>query len=97
MSNLGKAIRKIHVVSLHTGEASTIYSKKKGKKKQSTGLKDLGRAVNRVAKAVRRGADSYVTRHEKSNTKRRDGWLVDFDRNVLRADRSAYTGLRKAL
>lgn len=73
--------------SSDTSTAVVIKPKRK-KKKHSKGLiKIWERLARRSADANQRAADDYVSRHERSNRKRRDGWLRDYSYNWMRAQR----------
>lgn len=65
---------------------TTIYKAKKGKKRQqSMGVDGLGDAQKQAMKtAVKMGKD-YIRRHERSNRRQKDGWLVDFATNVMKS------------
>lgn len=84
---LSKKIRRISILSLGEGEASTLYKAKKRKKKRSRALKPLEKAVRRLGKANSSTARLYLKRHKKSTRKKRDGWLRDFSYNIHRAAR----------
>jgi hypothetical protein len=58
-----------------------------GRKKGSALVRPIKRAVRRLAKAQETAAATYLERHDRSNTKKRDGWLVDLNNNVWRATR----------
>jgi hypothetical protein len=68
--------------------ASTLYRKEwKKKKKQSRGVKDIGKGIRRVHNAVRTFEDEYLSRHDRSNRKKRDGWARDLPANMRKATR----------
>ena len=81
-----------------TGEVTpeVLYQReaKRGKKKSSSMLKPAQRLIRRTMEAQRASAERYLERHEKSNQKRRDGWLVDFPSNVARATRAGQKALK---
>lgn len=62
-----------------------VYNRRRGKKKQTKGLKPLERVVRTVADANDAFAGTYVRRHRRSNRKRRDGWLRDALVNITKA------------
>ena len=68
------------------------YRKKKKKKKSTLGFRETERMVRRFAKAQQAFLDSYLSRHDKSSRKKRDGWFVDSPKNVFRATQK---GLKK--
>lgn len=52
-------------------------------------LKRAERVVRRIAKVNANMAVLYLDEHDKSNRRKRDGWLHDFRRNVRRAREDA--------
>ena len=73
--------------SSDTSTAVVIKPKRK-KRKHSKGLiKSWERLARRSADANQRAYDDYASRHERSNRKRRDGWLRDYSYNWMRAQR----------
>ena len=68
---------------------TVLYEDRPRRKKMSTGLKAVERVVRRAAQAEDAFSSEYLARHEKSNLKKRDGWLKDLDDNVFRAARKA--------
>ena len=89
LPRMGKSVDR--VIALESDPAGgyraiTIYDKgRKRKKKQSAGVKQLGKAVRRFHDAQLRYDQSYLGRHDNSNTKRRDGWMRDLPVNVIKA------------
>jgi hypothetical protein len=71
-----------------------LYKKKSKRKKMTSGLRPLEKLVRRVAKAESTYADAYVQKHNRSNEKRRDGWLVDLIPNLARAENKGEKKLR---
>ena len=93
----GSNIRRITVLTSDASGQVTptvIYEASPGKKKQSRRLKPVERFVRRAAEAVGAGADRYVMRHEKSNAKKRDGWLVNMTGNVYKAMRKGSSRMK---
>jgi hypothetical protein len=74
--------------------AVTIYKKKGGQRKVSPPLQPIEKAVRKVASAQVKFANSYVDRHNRSNQKRRDGWIVDLIPNIADASRTSTKTLR---
>ncbi|AOY80807.1 hypothetical protein BJP36_13685 [Moorena producens JHB] len=56
-------------------------SKKKKKKKQAAALKPLEKAMFKQAKRLDEATSVYKERHEKSNRKKKNGWIKDFGKN----------------
>ncbi len=88
-------IRKITVVSMDGGAAETIYKKKRKKRKISRWLKPMERRDRRAARALKAFGDEWLSRHSRSNRKRKNGWMRDGSRNLMRANRKAYKKLTK--
>ncbi len=57
------------------------------RKKQSKLLGKLEKNVRKIVKVQGRMADIYLTRHNKSNCRKRNGWLWDMGKNVKTAAR----------
>lgn len=57
------------------------------RKKQSKLLSKFEKNVRKIAKVQGRMADIYLTRHDKSNCRKRDGWLWDMGKNIKTAAR----------
>jgi hypothetical protein len=93
-SKLPKSIKRITILSAPSGEGDSgggryvVKKKKKKKKKQSKGLtKIFERVARRGAEANKSTNNTYLSRHRRSNRKRRDGWLRDFNYNWSRSSR----------
>jgi hypothetical protein len=71
-----------------------LYKKKSKRRKLTAGLRSLEKVVRRVAKAESSFTDTYLEKHRRSNSKRRDGWLKDLDSNLARADKKGTKKLR---
>lgn len=97
MLRVGKSVRRIIKIDKDASGNSTgieIYKAKgKKRKKGSIGLRSVDKVFRRLANAQRSFADSYVTRHKRSN-KKKDGWAIDLPRNVARASRTGAKKLR---
>ena len=63
-------------------------------KKGSQMVRPLERLAHRVAKSSHAQAGKYLARHERSNLKKRDGWVRDFNVNVIRAFQAGQKPLR---
>jgi hypothetical protein len=96
---LSAKVRKVTVLTRDAAGQTTpvvVFEQegRKKRKKQSREVKPIERAVRRVAKAEQRTVNEYLSRHERSNDKRRDGWLRDLGVNVARAGRKGARRLR---
>jgi hypothetical protein len=98
-AGFGKAVKAI--VALYdqpdgTATSSVLYARKRRRrKKASDNLRFLEKAVRRVADAQQGFHQTYRDSHERSNAKRRDGWVADLPRNLERAGRKAQKLLTK--
>ena len=68
-----------------------LYGQRK-RRRGSKRLRPLEKAVRRMTTAQGTMADNYLTRHNQSNRKKKNGWIKDLDKNVYRSSRK---GLRK--
>src|SRR5262245_36737538 len=88
-SRLSKSVRRIVVFSQDASGAvvpATIYRKAdREKRKGMRALRPFETATRRMADATAAYVSSYSDRHRTSNEKKRDGWLRDFNMNVVRA------------
>jgi hypothetical protein len=92
MPRLGKSVRK--VIQLQKDEAGNtvavvLYRKRERKRKVSPALQPLDKVVRRIASSQVAFANTYIDRHNRSNEKRRDGWLTDVVGNVADAGRNS--------
>ena len=91
-----RRITVLHKSADGTVDAETIYrrSGSSGRRKTSQLFRPAERVARRLADAQSRFAQSYLDRHNRSNRKRRDGWIGDYPSNVLRASRKGVRALR---
>jgi len=98
-AEFGKAVRAI--VALYDQADGSVTSavlfsrKRRRRKKASDNLRFLEKAVRRVADAQQGFHETYREGHDKSNAKKRDGWVGDLPRNIERASRKAQKLLTK--
>lgn len=74
--------------------ATTLYRKRKRKKRGTWGLNQVEKVVRTIASSQRAFADSYLERHNESIRKKKDGWIRDMPYNVYRAARRGGKKLR---
>jgi hypothetical protein len=74
--------------------AVVVYKRADKKKKSTTVLRPVEQLVHRIADAQVASAQSYLARHERSNTKEKDGWVWDLPSNVFKASRKGTKKLR---
>ena len=74
------------------GYPETIYGKdekkrrrRRKKKKQSKLLSPWEKSVRRVAKSQVKASKTYLDRHERSNRKKKNGWIRDWNKNVSKS------------
>ncbi|MEO8519747.1 MAG: hypothetical protein ABI603_00205 [Acidobacteriota bacterium] len=94
---LGKNVRRVTVIERDAAGATTatvVFEGKKGKRKQTQAFRPLEQIVRRIADAQAEAGDVYVTRHNRSNRKKRDGWMRDMNLNLARASRKGAKRLR---
>jgi hypothetical protein len=84
-----------------TGDATgnvtpeVLFEREQAKPKRgSRALRPLEKLVHRWARAEQARTAKYVERHERSNEKRKDGWVRDLNVNVLRATKAGAKPLR---
>ena len=80
-----------------TGQFAAVAVVRQGRrrKKRTRGLRFIEKAVRRLTRAQARMAGVYTERHDRSNRKKRDGWLKDLVPNVVKAQRRGIKILRK--
>jgi hypothetical protein len=86
-------VRSVHV--LHVDADGTIQREKLYERRRRRGSKRLRpfeKAVRRMSRAQGTMADDYLSRHERSNRRKKNGWMKDLGKNVSRSSRK---GLRK--
>ena len=96
LPRLSKTVRRITILNTaDSGELVpvVIYNKKRKKKKVAKMFRPMERAVRQVADASADGASAYLSRHKKSNRKRRNGWLRDWAVNTAEAGRKSVKAL----
>jgi uncharacterized protein DUF6312 len=81
-----RSVVKLEADSSGNIEPVEIYRRADGKKRRGTRLlRPMDRVMRGIVRAQQTVATTYLERHEKSNNKRRDGWLRDLGNNVYRA------------
>jgi len=70
-----------------------IYQKpQRKKKKESPAVKLVDKSLRRMIKAQKSFLDRYMSLHDQSNSKKKDGWVIDLAPNLATAGR---TGVKK--
>ena len=94
---VGKSVRKvIKLQNDSTGKPVPVvlYEKTGKKRKISRELQGLEKGARRIADAQNVFASTLLMRHNRSNQKRRDGWVRDLAPNVIKAARKSVKRLR---
>lgn len=94
---VSKSVRRITVLRPDASgqmEAVTLYRDGGSKKKGTRAFKLVERAARRVATAQSKAAGDYLSRHEKSNRKKKDGWVRDLAVNSMKASRKGTKALK---
>ena len=97
--DLGRLARRVTVVPPKGSGADPvlIYERAPKKKKGTPMFRRMDKMVRGMMAAERAYAEDYLRRHEKSNCKRKDGWMRDGFYNNMRAGRKAMKELKKSL
>jgi hypothetical protein len=66
---------------------ATVYRERRRKRRVSKTWRPLEKAVRRMSTAQATAVGAYLDRHERSNQKKKDGWVKDFGDNVVKASR----------
>ena len=91
---LPKAVEKI--VVLHDDGPMTIHRRRKKKRKSSRLLKPMRKLVRTAAKSQRVHADEFLRRADRSDQKKRNGWVKDLGKNSKLASRRSKKVWRRA-
>ncbi len=86
---MAKFVARITAVSLEEGQSQTVYEAPKAKRKVSRWLKPMEKGQRRMLTALAAFGNTLTQRHERSNRKRKNGWLRDAPMNMMRAQRKA--------
>jgi Family of unknown function (DUF6312) len=81
-----------------TRQASTVYEEpRKGRGRVSMLTRPLERTARQLVKANIVFAQDMLNRHDESNRRRRDGWILEAPANLVESGRRAYNEGRKAV
>lgn len=95
MADIDRAVRRITIVNSTPSGGTTTTQLHVGRRRRrrssrvSRRLRPQERLTRRVMRAISDGARTYLTNHERSNRRRRNGWVRDFNRNIARAEERA--------
>jgi len=97
IARINKVVKKVVALQKDAGGNSTpvvLYKKDNDKKKMSRPLRPVEKAVRRVATAQVAAVQSYLDRHDRSNSKNQDGWIQDLVPNLVKAGKRGQKKLR---
>lgn len=82
---------RVHVVRPHSGVVRSGELDESGPrpKRQAKMLRPLEKGMRKAIRRQLGVAQIYLSRHERSNRRKRDGWLKDLPRNIYRAVRDS--------
>jgi hypothetical protein len=96
---LNRAVKRLTILrkDTATGKFAPVSEFRQGRKrkKRSPGLRMIEKVVRRLSRAQATAAAVYSERHERSNRKKKDGWLKNLIPNVVKAQRKGVKILRK--
>merc|ERR1712050_170812 len=78
-------VKMILVVHQKFSMEVLLASVKRKRKKQSRALKPAEKMIFSMAKRYDKATKEYRDRHEKSNSKKKNGWIKDFAKNYNKA------------
>ena len=94
-----KLIRRITVLkrSGNATEVTTVYREPRKRRRSSTLISPIERAARRLVRAQIVFGQEALRRHNRSNRRRRDGWVLDVPTNLAESSRKAFNEARKAV
>lgn len=72
----------------------TVIAEPKKKKRVSKKWRKFDKSLRRMAKAQQTTADEYLKRHERSNSKKKNGAVRDLSKNLSKASRKGRKKLK---
>ena len=78
-------------------EATTVYREPRRRRKSSALISPIEHAARRLVRAQIVWGQEALRRHNRSNRRRRDGWLLDVPVNLAESGRKAFNEARKAV
>ena len=73
-----------------------LFQKGRTKKKSTALATPVERLTRSLVEASDKATSTYLRRHKKANRKRRDGWLRDLPKNIVRAASKGAKEIRPA-
>jgi hypothetical protein len=97
ISRINKSVKSvIHLQKDSAGKPAPVvlYKRSGDRKKMSSGLRPLEKAVRRLVTAESAALNTYLDKHERSNQKSKNGWLKDMVPNMVDAGKEGKKKLR---
>lgn len=94
---LAKVVKRVTILASDDANQSystVVFKRKRKSKKGSPGLRNLEKMTRNVLDVQGTQLDRYLSRHKRSNRKRKNGWLRDLGSNVMSANSKAMKKLR---
>lgn len=95
MSRFVKRVTIVSTTGTSAGQSQVLYKKKKKKRKVSKWLKPFEKGQRRMLEAMDAYSNNRLSRHNRSNRKRKNGWMRDFVLNEARATNKGYKKISK--
>jgi len=73
---------------------ATVYRERRRKRRVSKTWRPLEKAVRRMSTAQATAIGTYLDRHERSNQKKKDGWIKDLGDNAAKSVRKGVKKLK---
>jgi hypothetical protein len=97
MDKLVRRVTVIHGTRDDPKSVAVYREPRKGRNKVSVLTRPLERGARRLDKALVIFGQESLRRHEESNRRRRDGWLLELPGNFVESSRKALNEARKAV
>jgi hypothetical protein len=94
---LSKSVRRITMLRKDASGNTApvvVYKKERKRKKGTKAFKFAERATRRMVEAQQKAADRYLEKHNRSNSKKKDGWITDYAVNTARATNRGLKALK---
>lgn len=93
----GARVKSIHVFTKNEAggvtKLGTFKPRRRGAKKIPRWARPFEKETRRVYQAMSRFANEGLRRHQRSNSRKKNGWLKDLNHNTYVANRKATRGL----
>ena len=88
--------RRITIVTIDGATAPRVLLDNSQKRRRgSPWLRPFATVERHLLRAGQAYGDELLRRHDRSNSKKADGWIIDAPRNVYKASTRAYRAFRK--